>query len=390
MTHKIFIGVGGRFHADRMFASLSGSGFDVSLFTTLPKSRFPDIAPGKVHSFIFPEILYRTSIYLKKDVAGSVLKMKQFGSWFASQCSKGTTPDVLVSWSSFGLEAFRAHSAPMQIVVRDSAHISEQVRILKSEYEKRGVIFPNHSEIEEREIEEYETADRILVLSQMAKSSFVARGISAKKIQVISLGADLSRFSAPERKSNSLPLRVLYFGALSFQKGLPYLLDAFREISPQKAKLTCIGGVSSEMDKVLPKYSKVEFLPPMPQDQLSQRIRDYDVFVFPTLHDGYGMVLPQAMASGLVPVVSSMAGASELVTDGKNGFIIPPQDTSAILQKIIYLSENPNVVNQFRVNVGEDLSKLSWSKYNQQISNWIRSLVLSGDDRRRGASVNAA
>lgn len=374
MQKQILIGVGGRFHADRMCTALSNSGFGVCLFSTLPRARFPGLSRHQFESYLWPEILYRSYGYFGRETEGAIVKMRLFGKYFARKVSQFHRPDVLVAWSCFGLEAFRNRSAPLQVLVRDSAHISEQIRILKEEYTLRGILFPDHTIVEERELEEYELADRILVLSSMAKRSFIERGISESKLQVMPLGADLSLFS-PTSRRNSGPLKVVYFGNLSFQKGVPYLLEAMEKIPEEKASLTCIGAVASEMRSFLDKSPRTKVLAPMPHSILSEKIKEYDVFVFPSLHDGFGMVLPQAMASGLVPVVSSMVGASELVTHQKNGLVIPPGNTESIREAILSLSQNRALLEKYRENLKQNLSVLSWENYSQRMGQWFREVV---------------
>lgn len=375
MANKVIIGVGGRFHADKMAEALNASGADVSLFTTLPRSRFPRLPESSIHPTLLPEVVYRVARLFGKEVQGSITKMRTFGKYFAQEAGKIKNPSVLVSWSSFGVEALRERYAPVQVVVRDSAHISEQIRILKEEYTLRGIDFPDHAAVEERELEEYERADKILVLSPMARQTFIDRGVSEEKLHVIPLGADLTQFSAGEKRPAKLPLRVVYFGAFSFQKGVPYLLEAMQNVPKGLATLTCIGGVSDEMKSYPSRYPNVTYLPPMPHGMLSKELREFDVFVFPSLHDGFGMVLPQAMASGLVPVVSSMVGASGLVSHGKNGFVVPPKDAGAITDVISNLAKHPETLESCRSHLRGQFQSLSWEKYSRNIASWFDKLA---------------
>lgn len=100
-----------------------------------------------------------------------------------------------------------------------------------------------------------------------------------------------------------------------------------------------------------------------------------DVFVFPTLEDGYGLVLPQAMACGLVPIVSENAGAAFLVENGMSGYVIPPGDPNAIQTALRKLVDDPKLLHILRSQLFLRKDNLSWSAYETQLLSWVDSHV---------------
>jgi glycosyltransferase involved in cell wall biosynthesis len=373
---KIAIGVGGRFHADRLANALSRFGHELTLFTTLPKSRFVNgPAQELIDSYLFPEIVFRTLKFAHREFQGAEFKMRSFGKHFAESLISTQKPfDVVIAWSSFGLEGFRKAPNSKKIVVRDSAHVELQVETLKNEYQKLGYQFPDHSEVIKREKQEYELADFILVPSRFAKDSFVSRGVPEKKIKVIPLGVDTSLFQATHSRNFQLPLRVINFGSLTLQKGIHHLLASLDSFRSEELKLTLVGHLSPEIETLLKHYPQVTHRGAVPQSELPQILKEQDVFVLPSLQDGFGMVVPQAMASGLVPIVSSAAGASELIQNKQNGFVIEPGSPEPIVKVLKELISSPSLVNQVADKVKQTIPELNWSKYESRIQQWMGEL----------------
>lgn len=374
---KIAIGVGGRFHADRLANALSRFGYDLTLFTTLPKSRFVNgPAQELIDSYLFPEIIFRTLKLAHREFLGAEFKMRSFGKHFARSLTRVQKPfDLVIAWSSFGLEGFEQSKDSKKIVVRDSAHIEFQVETLQAEYRKMGHHFPDHSEVIRRERKEYELADFILVPSRFAKDTFVSRGVSEKKIKVIPLGVDTSLFKFTHSRTFQLPLRVINFGSLSPQKGIQHLLAALDSFSAEELKLTLVGHLSPEIESLLKKYPQVIHQGAVPQAELPEILKEQDVFVLPSLQDGFGMVVPQAMACGLIPIVSSAAGASELIQNQVNGFVIEPGSAEPLIQVLKKLVSHPDLVSHVAEKVKETIPELNWSQYESRIHQWMRVIL---------------
>lgn len=302
-------------------------------------------------------------------------KMKSFGKATANQVHRGDRArDLFLGWSSFSLETLRLNHAKTKVIVRDSAHIFFQNEVLRNEYGRLGLRYPDRSDCLERELAEYDLADRILLLSRFAKKTFVDRGVPEKKLKIIPLGIDVSVFHPPPVLSVSLPLKVVYFGTLSIQKGIHYLLDSTAQFSPKVLEVHLIGHKDRHFRRFLSQYRHAHVHRPMPHAKLAEFIRGMHAFVFPTLHDGFGLVLPQAMASGLVPIVSDQCGAVELVQHGSNGFVIPPQSASAIAECLHQLIDNPAIAAQMRREACTSRTLTTWDDYGAQLRGWVDEL----------------
>jgi glycosyltransferase involved in cell wall biosynthesis len=276
-------------------------------------------------------------------------------------------PDLFIGWSSFSLETLKKRTANLQILMRDSAHIRFQYDLLSQEYEKFGFTFPNRSFCLERELEEYELADRIWVLSEFAKQTFISQGISPDKVEVLPLGVDLERFKPLEKVPEPSPLRVIYFGIISYRKGVQYLLEATQDFSPKEVELNLIGAVEPEFKKTLSKYSHFNYQNPLPQSELAKEIRNHHVFVFPTLEDGFGQTLVQGMASGLVPITTTHCGSADFTFLKGSDLRVPPRSSQAIRERLVQILKDPGLLKTLREKSIQSAQDMTWGHYRSRL-----------------------
>jgi glycosyltransferase involved in cell wall biosynthesis len=178
---------------------------------------------------------------------------------------------------------------------------------------------------------EYGLATNVRVASKWAKRSLVAGGVPEDKIHVSDLEVDLDRFSPGSERVDSKILRVCYAGSVDLRKGVVYLLRALRRLGTD-ASLTIVGATGSRpMRQLVERESRGLDLHMRPGDPVPA-YRTADLFVLPTLEDGFGYVAAEAMACGLPVVVTDACGAAEWVVEGKTGWIVPVRSTDAIAE----------------------------------------------------------
>jgi starch synthase len=378
---KIDIGVGGRFWSDRLAEVLRADGNDVRLYSTLPRSRFPTLPVARVHSFVFPEIVFRLAGKLGFSDWGDLFKIEHFGRELAAALAQGEPADLFIGWSSFSLETIRHRNSQnlTSILVRDSCHITHQTEALKREYAKWGGTLPDRGRCVVRELEEYALATRVWVPSPLARRTFIEQGADPFRVDVVELGADLSVFRPAAKLAPAKPLRVVYFGSLSIRKGIPYLLEATKKFAKSDLELLLIGSVEPACAAILAKHTHFTHLPAQRQEKLSDIISAYHVAVLPSIEDGFGLVVPQAMAAGLIPVVSRGCGAVELIRDGQNGFSVPVADSRSLtgtFEKILGLSEADRTM--IRDAAMATAQKTTWKRHERSIRSLVGGLRLLG------------
>lgn len=227
------------------------------------------------------------------------------------------------------------------------SHISTWTELVTREYKQwTSESSGYHSLFPDRLVgkikEEYEEADVINVLSTYAKKSFVENGISENKVIVTEFGIDTKKFWPSEVPKEHNDFRILYVGRLELLKGIQYLLQAFSSIKGRNFSLTLVGPILPEIKPILKQYNddRIEIVGAVSQDSLVSYYQQADLFVFPSINDAFGLVVLEAMACGVPVVTTDHSCGHDLVTDGKDGFVVPSRDAEAIKEKIEILLDD--------------------------------------------------
>lgn len=234
---------------------------------------------------------------------------------------------------------------------------------------------------------ECDLADMILLGSTFARNSFVAAGVPAEKLVVVPYGADISRFSPHPttlqrtgRGNRDSHLHVLFVGQIGQRKGISYLLRAYERFHGKYTRLTLVGSFQGSEAAFAPYRQLFHHIPHAPQHVLSKIYRQADVFVFPTLVEGMGLVVLEAMASGL-PVITTSNGPGDIVRDGVDGFIVPIRDPDAIVEKLECLRSDPNRRAQMGRNARQRALGYTWREYGERSIQAVLALNDGGGDK---------
>jgi glycosyltransferase involved in cell wall biosynthesis len=165
-----------------------------------------------------------------------------------------------------------------------------------------------------------------------------------KKMAIIG-GIDLEPFKNLPPRQSAKPLRLVYFGRITEgQKGIFNLPRIMQRLADQDVQLHIIGGGPDlpELQRRCGAFGgRVTFREPVRQEDIPVMLTQHDVFVFPTRYEGLGYVLPEALASGCVPVCSHIRGVTDyLVRDGETGFLFPVDNDAAAAACIRRLSQD--------------------------------------------------
>lgn len=183
-----------------------------------------------------------------------------------------------------------------------------------------------------REQAEFTHARGVLVLSELARRSLVEGGVRPEKVMVCPPGVDPARFYRWPDDAAQRPYRVVLVSSLTRNKGLHILLDAWRSLALPGAELWLIGAGAFP----LPATPSVRVVGPVPQGDLPGLLSQCDLFVLPSLADGFGLVVLQAMACEVPVIVSDRTGAAEVVAGEDFGGVTPAGDVAALADSIEY------------------------------------------------------
>jgi glycosyltransferase involved in cell wall biosynthesis len=195
-----------------------------------------------------------------------------------------------------------------------------------------------HDGFERRLQEEWAIADWIVVNSEWSKEALVEQDVDPEKIQVVPLAYEPPS-EVDSVVSSSLPLHVLWLGTVNLRKGIPYLMQAAYALENKPIQFHVVGPVEITDAAIEKAPSNMEFVGRVPRGETSAWYRDADVFVLPTLSDGFAITQLEAMAHGLPVIATPRCG--DVVTDGEDGMLVPPRDETALAEAFTHLMEDP-------------------------------------------------
>jgi alpha-maltose-1-phosphate synthase len=188
-------------------------------------------------------------------------------------------------------------------------------------------------------------------------------------------GVDLATFNASERPRPGKIFTVLFLGQVCMRKGVHYLLEGFRRASLSDARLRLVGPVDPSFRSILDKYRGLfEEVGSIPHSRVSKYYLDADVFVMPSLADAYGLVVLEAMSSGLPVIVSENTGMADLIRNGGEGFVVPIRNSDAIAEKLTFLYENREQCVSMGRAAMTTVHGLDWNHYQSVCTDFYKSL----------------
>lgn len=214
---------------------------------------------------------------------------------------------------------------------------------------------------------EWQTADLIIASSSFTRDSYARAGMDVSKVRVVRLGAP-----APAARREAIgahnrtdgPLQFLWAGTFGIRKGAHHLLQAWKQGDyGRHARLLVFGSVGLP-DRVLhPLPSGIELCGSVPRAELMEHYRRADALIFPTLCDGFGMVVNEAWSCGLPVIATERAGVSESLQPGVNGLCIRAGDADAIAAAIDWCLTHRNELRAMREAALATAGAWQWSDF---------------------------
>ncbi|HXS68007.1 MAG TPA: glycosyltransferase family 4 protein [Candidatus Polarisedimenticolia bacterium] len=268
--------------------------------------------------------------------------------WFDRWVKKQLTPgDHIISSYGYANECFkwvRANGGKTFIDAGNS-HVDHYWELISEEHRRWKCSLPPFSPAWlRRSRETLPETDFVLSPSSYVTNSFLARGFRPEQILKNIYPVDLSLFK-PDGKPRpaNRPLTLINTGSLSLRKGTPYLLEAFRLVRTRipNARLLLTRIIQEDVKPILAQYADlpIEWSPALPHAKLAERLQNADLFILPSLEDGWGRTVSEAMACGLPAILTPNTGASDSVQPGVSGEIVPIRDPQAIADAILKWAE---------------------------------------------------
>lgn len=197
--------------------------------------------------------------------------------------------------------------------------------------------YPGHPTVAmiNRVEEEYRLAPHIRVASHWAAQTLTDRGIARDRVSAVSHSVDLERFKPDETPTvASETLRIVFVGGLTLGKGFAYLLTAIRALRTRHIALEIVGGTGDPWCRRLFDGLRSNMNVTLAPGDPVAAYRRADLLVLPTLHDGFGYVIAEAMASGVPVITTSCCGAAEWIEPEVSGWVVPAGNQDALTAAI--------------------------------------------------------
>ena len=296
----------------------------------------------------WPKILARNQWFQRK-IVGALTSMAA-GATAKAADFRPLTSDapVLLSYSYTALEPFRyAKSRGWKTLLVQIDPGPEEERIVAEETaqepELAGKWHPAPPEYWAFWREECRLADRIVVNSEWSREGLIRGGVPAQKISIIPLayeepeiGGQKSEVRAareyPARFTAERPLRVLFLGLINLRKGVARLLEAARILRDEPVEFWMVGPLEITHASTIENAGRVKWFGPVTRNRATEFYRDADVFILPTLSDGFAITQLEAQAHGLPVIASKNCG--QVVEDGVNGIILDEPSAACIAHAV--------------------------------------------------------
>lgn len=278
------------------------------------------------------------------------------------------SPPVLHFASGIGLHAARRARRQGAIVVCDvrASHHRARLAAVAPALARHGVDFrlPNEANLPRLEAE-FDLADLLICNSAFTRSTFLDAGFAEDRVVSLPLGCATEQFVPAAAPPDAFT--VLFVGRQRFEKGFLDLAAAARVLGAGD-RLVVSGGIDARSAAaVAGLQATTEFVGPVTAQRVPELYRRASVLVFPSLSDGFGLVVLEAMASGLAVIVSDHTGAAELVEDGVNGFVVPAGDAEALADRLRALAADPDRCATMGIAARRTAAGRTWRAYGDRL-----------------------
>ena len=326
------------FHAPMLANALIAHGAAITMYSSATRRFFrrmdpsvrmrlvPSLIQVGMHAFqwqLSPNLLHADSALY--DHTASVLLQPQ---------------NMFIGWATASLVSgrkARRHGARF-VLDRACPHVDFQQKIVGAEAAKVGAKWtPEPAWFRERQLAEYEEADTIITPSDYTRRTFPDH-LQSKTIKAPLLG----RCSFPEEVSyDRNPIfTVGAVGGQPLRKGYLYLLEAWKKLALPNARLVIRSDFDGypllqELVRSMPSVDVVGYLP-----DIADFYRQCDLFILPSVDDGFGMALFEAMAHGIPCIATTHCGSSELLESGIDSLIVDPFNSDQLAHALQLLFDS--------------------------------------------------
>ena len=214
--------------------------------------------------------------------------------------------------------------------------------------------------------ETFAMADAVICASSFTKHSLAAAGSNAPA-HVVGYGVDLDLFSARTTAPVAKPLTVGFVGALSQRKGARYLLGALAALPKSSTKLIIYTRTSVDRDLIRGFESvDIEIRGGLSDAALAADLKQCDLVALPSIAEGFGLVILEAMACGVPVLCTTSTGGADFIVHRQNGLLIEPGSVAAIEQELVWALSHRDELFAMGQAARREAEKHTWAAYRRK------------------------
>jgi glycosyltransferase involved in cell wall biosynthesis len=223
-----------------------------------------------------------------------------------------------------------------------------------------------------RKDEELRLADRIFVASKFTADTLKFFPGPLPPVEVIPYGYPPVANEKDYSDLDHGPLKLLFVGGLTQRKGIADLFAVAEELKPF-VSLTVVGRKSNSYCRALDiELAKHRWIPSLPHKDILGLMRRHDVLVFPSLFEGFGLVITEAMSQGTPVITTDHTAGPDLIEHGRNGWIIKAGSTEALQNCIEAILETRSMVSECGRAAMATARQRPWEAYGRELAESVR------------------
>lgn len=360
------------------FAHMLGalaSEFDVEVFCA---TRVPDIKSHAVPPSEWVDRVFRWPLVRRLRGIQANLAETHFDRWVARALPRCDVFQGLTGQCDEGINRVKASGGKTLLDVVTVHNDEGDLRVARECAMFGTTLRPNHWQGRRRR-REYDSADVIRVMSHHAQNTFLARGFDPRRVVVVHPPVETDQF--PVAGFQHTRFRVTFIGRLEIGKAFHHAIDAFLQAKLPDSELILWGGSGSrEVARYL--REKVEGQPNIHVRPVPIRTAGFQevfgkshVVVHPSVADGFGYVVAEAMAAGVPVIASDTTGGSDWIKNGVNGFVVPVGNIEALRERIVWCHQNASRLPAMGKAARQTASEHNLEKFQQNYLPLVRSLA---------------
>lgn len=231
--------------------------------------------------------------------------------------------------------------------------------------------------------EELFLADEVFVASRFTADTLTEFKASTPRIKIIPYGFPEVTEHRDYSTGINGPLKVLFVGGLSQRKGIAYLFEVARALG-RHVELTIVGSKTTNACAALDgELSRYRWFASLPHEQVLALMRAHDVLVFPSLFEGFGLVITEAMSQGTPVITTERTAGPDLISHEENGWLVNAGSSEALQHTLEKILSNRRLVRSVGKEALRTASIRPWSVYGSELAESVKNALKGPEVKNR-------